>query len=242
MMVVRRANDRRHERHGQQETWLTFEPRGQRKRFAEGFGDLEILTEHWLPPKATVRQPHDDVELVTYVHEGALVYEDSTGQSIVLHVGDFQRLTAGRGFRHTETNASRADWTRVFQIGVHPSEVSLEIGFEQKRFSVAERRGLLCLIASPDGRCGSLRVHQDAWIYSTVLDAGQHSVHELFRGRSAWLQVVRGEVRCGGIVLVTGDGVGITAERAASFTASGRAELLLVDLRPVPQRARGSTA
>jgi redox-sensitive bicupin YhaK (pirin superfamily) len=236
MIVLRRTDERRHERSGKQETWLTFDPQGQRQPFATRFGDLEILTERWLPPKATVRHPHPGVEIVTYVHEGALAYEDSAGQSMVLHAGEFRRLTADCGSRRDENNASRVEWARVFEVGLRPTE-GCELGLEQKRFSVAERRGGLRLIGSLDGDKGSLHIHQDAQIYSAILERGQHAVHELVGARSAWLHVIRGEVQLGDTVLVTGDGAGIATERSVSFTARLDAEVLLVDLRqavPLP--------
>jgi hypothetical protein len=139
-------------------------------------------------------------------------------------------MTAGRGIRHSETNASRTDSAHVFQIWLRPSEAGLPPSHEQKRFSAAERRGVLCVVASPDGRRGSLRIHQDALMCSALLDPGQHVVHELSYGRSAWLHVVRGEVTLGDTVLAAGDGAGVSAERAVSLTAREESEILLFDL------------
>jgi redox-sensitive bicupin YhaK (pirin superfamily) len=156
---------------------------------------------------------------------------------MVLHAGEFRRLTAGCGYRRDENNASRVEWARVFEVGLRPLEAGLEFGLEQKRFSVAERRGGLRLIGSLDGDKGSLHIHQDAQIYSAILEPGQHAVHELVGARSAWLHVIRGEVQLGDTVLVTGDGAGIATERSVSFTARLDAEVLLVDLReasPLP--------
>jgi redox-sensitive bicupin YhaK (pirin superfamily) len=145
-------------------------------------------------------------------------------------------MTPGRGIRCNETNASRSDWAHVFQIGLYPSQNGFEPGHEQKRFSVADRRGMLCVVASPDARSGSLRVHQDARMYSALLDPGQHLVHELSQGRSAWLHVVHGEVTQGEVVLSTGDGAGIVNERAVSITAQEQSEILLVDLTSKGQK------
>ena len=111
------------------------------------------------------------------------------GRSGVIHAGEFQRMTSGGGVRHSETNASRTAWAHVFQIGLYPSQAGFEPGHEQKRFSSAERRGLLCIVASPDARKGSLRVHQDARMYSALLDPGQHLVHELAQEESEVLLV-----------------------------------------------------
>jgi len=144
--------------------------------------------------------------------------------------GEFQRMTPGRGIRCNETNASRTDWTHVFQIGLYPSRAGFEPGHEQKRFSAAERRGVLCVVASPDARKGSLRVHRDAELYSSLLDPGQHVVHELSPGRSAWLHLLDGKVMLGDVILTAGDGAGITVERAVSITAQEESEIMLIDL------------
>jgi redox-sensitive bicupin YhaK (pirin superfamily) len=231
MIALRRAKERHLDRHRKQEVWLTFYPQDLADQPTDGFGTLESLNEDRLPPGAGVpRHPHHDAEIVTYVREGALGYEDSMGRSGVIRAGEFQRMTAGRGVRHSETNASRTDWAHVFQIGLQPWEAGLESAHEQKRFSAAQRRGGLCVVASPDARRGSLRIQQDALMYSAMLDPGQHVVHELSQGRRAWLHIVQGEVTLGDVVLTEGDGAGFTAERAVSLTAREGAEILLVDL------------
>jgi quercetin 2,3-dioxygenase len=238
MITLRRAKERQHERHRKREVWLTFYSDAAPHPLAGGFGTLEILNEDRLSPGAgTPRHPTHDAEIVTYVHEGALAYEDSMGGSGVIHAGEFQRMTAGRGIRCTETNPSRTDWAHVFQIWLRPAESELEPSHEQKRFSAAERRGVLCVVASPDARRGSLRIHQDALMYSAMLDPGQHVVHELSQGRSAWLHLVQGEVTLGDVVLTTGDGAGVTAERAVSLTAREQTEILLLDLGEQPPRS-----
>jgi len=235
MITLRRANERHHERRGKQDIWLTFHPGNRADPLADGFGALETLNENRLPPGAGVpSHPLHDAEIVTYVREGALAYEDSKGYSSVTHAGEFRRVTAGRGIRHTETNASRTEWARVFQIWLRPWAAGLEPSHEQKRFSAAERRGGLYAVASPDARRGSLRLRQDALIYSAMLDPGQHVVHELSAGRSAWLHLVHGEAILGDIVLTAGDGAGLTTERAVSLTARAEAEILLLDLGAEP--------
>jgi redox-sensitive bicupin YhaK (pirin superfamily) len=186
-----------------------------------------------LPPgRGTAPHSRDDAEIVTYVHKGALAHEDSTGSSGVIHAGEFQRITTGRGFRHKETNASQTDWAHYFRISLRPSEVGLDCDHEQKRFTAAQRRNLLCVIASPDGRKGSLRIHQDSLIYSSILDPGHHLVHELLPMRSAWLHIMHGEATLNDIVLTQGDGVGVTIEPSVSLTVQEHTEILLVDLGP----------
>jgi quercetin 2,3-dioxygenase len=244
MIMVRRAKERRHDRGRARELWRTFSRQDRADPLADGFGSLEVLDEDRLSPGAAVpRHPSVEAEIVTYVREGALAYDDSTGRSGVIQAGEFQRTTTGHGIRHSETNASRSDWAHVFQLRLRPSEAGLAPGHEQKRFSAAERRGGLCVVASPDARRGSLRIHQDALLYSAMLDPGKHVAHELPQGRSAWLHVVEGEITLGDVVLSAGDGAGLTAERAVSLTAREETEILLLDLGAErPSSARKSSS
>jgi quercetin 2,3-dioxygenase len=231
MITLRRAAQRHHERRRKREVWLTFDRQNRTDPLAGGFGALETLDEDHLSPGADLPpRPHRDAEIVTYVRDGALAYDDSSGRSGVIQAGEFQRTTAGRSSHHSETNASRTDWAQVFQIGLRPAQAELEPGLEQKRFSAAERRGGLCVVASPDARRGSLRIHQDALLYSAMLGPGTHVVHELGPGRRAWLHLVAGEITFGDVVLTSGDGAGLTAERAVSLTAREETEILLLDL------------
>jgi quercetin 2,3-dioxygenase len=231
MITLRRGGERHHHRSHKQKIWSTFNSQDRTGSLADGFGTLESLDEGRLSPGADVpHHPHHDAEIVTYVREGVLGYEDSMGHSGVVRAGEFQRTTAGRGLRLRQTNASGTDWAHVFQIWLRPSETELEPYHEQKRFSAAERRGMLCIIASPDARRDSLRIHQDVLMYSALLDPGKHVVHPLLLGHRAWLHLVEGEVTLDDAILVTGDGAGIQAERAVSLTAREQTEILLLDL------------
>ena len=176
--------------------------------------------------------------------EGALAYDDSGGRSGVDPGG---RVPAHDRGPRPPPDARRTrrgpPGHTCFKSGCAPSEAGLEPGHEQKRFSAAERRGGLCVVASPDARRGSLRLHQDALLYSAMLDPGKHVVHELGEGRSAWLHLVEGEATLGDVVLTSGDGAGLTAERAVSLTAREETEILLVDLgaeRPRPPGVGGA--
>jgi redox-sensitive bicupin YhaK (pirin superfamily) len=241
MITLRRAEERHHDRTRKQEGWLTFYSPDRSDPLADGFGVLEILNEDRLPPGAGVaRSPQHDAEIVTYVLEGALAYEDSKGRSGIIPAGEFHRMTARSGLRRSERNASRTDWAHVFQICLRSSDAGVMPGHEQKRFSAGERRGGLCVVASPDARRGSLRMHQDATLYSAMLYPGQHIVHELSAGRSAWLHLVKGEATLGDVVLTTGDGVGLSGERAVSLTAREETEILLLDLGFAPAGAPGN--
>jgi Pirin-related protein len=231
MITLRRAAERHHDKGRKLETWLTFDPQDRVGLLADGLGNIESLKESRLAPGTGVpRAPGHDAEILTYVSEGALAYENSLGGFGVVQAGEFQHVTAGRGLRQSQTNASRTDWAHFYQIWLRPPEADLDPGHEQKRFTAAQRRGGLCVVASLDARRGSLRLHQDALIYSALLDPGQHVVHELSQGRSVWLHLVQGEITLGDIVLTTGDGAGLTDERAVSLTASEESEILLVDL------------
>lgn len=230
MIVVRRANERRHDRRGKQDLWLTFDARAQSDPLSRGFNGLQLLNEGCLPPGAS--RPSrlvDDAEIITYVREGALAYDDSLGRSGVLHAGEFRRMTAGRSVRCRETNTSSSDWVQVFQLWLR-SQGSIQPGHEQKRFSVAQRRGQFYLIASPDARMGSLRLLVDALVFSVLLERGHHVVHDMPLGRGAWIHVVSGEASLGEVVLFAGDGAGVRGERPISLTARADAEILLVDL------------
>ena len=231
MITLRRAKERHYEGHHKREVWLTFYPRDRADPRADHFGPLESFSETRLPPGAIAsRTPHHNAEIVTYVREGALAYEDAPGRSGVIQAGEFQGTTAGRGIRRSERNASRSNWAQVFQLVLASEEPGLEPRHEQKRFSTAQRRGSVCVVVSADGRRGSLSIHQDALTCSALLDPGQHVVHELSPGRMAWLHLVEGEATLGDIVLTTGDGAGVTAEHAVSLTAQSETEILLLDL------------
>jgi redox-sensitive bicupin YhaK (pirin superfamily) len=231
MISLRRAEARHHDRRHRRDVWRTFDPRDRTSSVAGGFGALELLDEDRLPPSSPIpQQPRGDAEIVTYVREGAVTYEDSMGRSGVIHAGEFQRMTSVQRLRHGAANASRTDWAHVLQVRLRPSGKGLEADREQKRFSVAERRGGRCIVASPDAQRGSLRLHQDARIFSALLERGQHVVHELLPGRGAWLHLVHGQVTVNSLVLITGDGAAITAERAVSMTACEDTEILLFDL------------
>jgi redox-sensitive bicupin YhaK (pirin superfamily) len=233
MITLRRANERHHSRRQGREVWLTFYAQNRTDPLADGFGTLETLNEDRVPPGARVPlQPARDAAIITYVIEGALAQKDTMSCcSGVIHAGEFQLMTTGRNSRRSERNASRTDWAHVFRISLHSTEPGLKCSHKTKRFSAAERQGVLCVVASPDGRNGSLRIRQDALIYSAMLDPGQHLIHELSPGRRAWLHMVRGEATLGDEVLIAGDGVGFRAERAVSFTARTEGEVLLLELR-----------
>lgn len=193
---------------------------------ADGLGLLQMIR---LPPGASVPpQPHLGDEVITFVRDGALAYEDSSGRLDIVHAGEFSRITGAQSLRWAETNASRTSWAHVFQIGLGRVGTTREPDREQKRFSAAERRGRLCLIASPDGREGALRIHRDALVYSAIVSRGLHVVHALQPDRCSWLHVVAGELAIDDMVVTAGEGVAVVAERSVSFTANEDSEVLLL--------------
>jgi redox-sensitive bicupin YhaK (pirin superfamily) len=231
MITVCRSEARQHHRRGKHEAWLTFRAGQAAEGVDTPFGNLELLAEERLAPGGSIPpQSLDDCEVLTFVREGTLTYDDSLGHSGVIHAGEFHRMTTERSLRHVQSNASPSDAAHAFQVWLRPSHAGTGPHYEQKRFSTAERRGVLCLVGAPDGRRGSLRIRANALMFSVLLHAGQHVVHELSDRRTAWLHLVHGEVTLGDLVLVTGDGAAITAERAVSLTARKDSELLLVDL------------
>ena len=241
MIALRRAEERHYDRSEEQEVWRTFRPEDGPDSFTDRFGPLAFFDEGRLAPGGRIpRHPVRDGELLTYVREGSLSHDDSLGGLGVVHAGDFQRITAVRGTRLTAANASTSGPAHVFQIGLRPSTAKLAPAHEQKHFRPAERRGALRLVASPDGRGGSLHVRQDAFLYSAMLNSGQQVTHPLARGRRAWLHLVHGRATLGELVLATGDGLGVSGECAISLIAREATELLLLDLPDSSAPARAA--
>lgn len=226
LIRVCRSGEREHARSLTHETWCTF------GSAADAFGHLERLDEHTLCAGAAVVTRGDHLpELLTYVRAGALARTDATGRVAIVTAGEILITTTPHDAR--DTNVLGSDVAHVFRISIASSPVVVARDQEQKRFSVADRRGRMCLVVSPDARSGSLRIHQDARVYSALLASGQHIVHALAGERTAWLHVVAGEVALGEITLRAGDGAGVTAERALSLTSQESSEILVVDLGQV---------
>jgi redox-sensitive bicupin YhaK (pirin superfamily) len=238
MMTLRRADQRLHDQRRCHDTWCTFFSPERAVPFAEGFGILETLNEDRLPPGASSSvDSFVESEVLTYVCEGALTHSSRAGASCVLRAGEFQQWSASSTNKCRCGNALRSHWTHAFHMGFRAGKAQSDSGPSQKRFNAADRRRGLCVVASPDGRRGSLRLHQDAVVYSALSIAGQHIVHELLPGRSAWLHIVKGEATLANTLLTAGDGAGISAERGISLTAKTEAELLLVELGEQLRRA-----
>jgi redox-sensitive bicupin YhaK (pirin superfamily) len=198
-----------------------------------GFRDLRVINEDRVIPGAGFpTHGHRDMEIISYVLDGALEHKDSTGTSAVIKPGEVQRMTAGKGVRHSEYNASKTDPVHFLQIWIEPEANGLEPGYEQRAYPEAEKRGKLRLVASRDGRDGSVTVHQDVDLYATVLGAEDKVEHDLRPGRHAWVQVARGHVRLNGEVLKEGDGAAISQLDKIELAGDlgDDAEVLLFDL------------
>lgn len=191
-----------------------------------GLGCLRTL--HLPPGGRFPRHPFAGAELVTYVREGTVMQEDATRRPGIVRAGEFSRVNGGDGIRWTATNASQTEWAQVLQVCLGNPPADVEPGCEIKRFSTAERRGKLCVVASRDGRHGSLRIHHDAILCSAVISRGRHVVYELSTGTSAWIHLVSGTIALREHVLTENDGAGVSAERALSFTAREESEILLL--------------
>jgi hypothetical protein len=230
MITLCRTNQRGHERMGRHEVWRTFSSAHQVESLADGFRALESFDEHSFPPGEGIEYPNRDADIVIYLRDGALTHVNSLGHTVLLRAGEFQSVIVRRGIRYSESNGSDTNWVHCFQISLRPLKRRAQSGSAQKRFSAAQRRGTLCMVASQTGQNGSLVISQDAAIYSALLNPGTHVVHELRGGRSAWVHVVRGQVHLLDEVLESGDGVGFASERVVSLTAREESEILLVDL------------
>lgn len=231
MIILRASGDRRHGRSGARETWRTFDPDNRADTMGRGFHALEALNEEKLSPGAGfLPDLPEPVEILTYVRTGALTYQGASGGLCRMGAGEFLRTCARRGTARRKLNGFPGHHTQLFQSCITPGGKDFKPRDEQRRFVVAERRGNLRLIASPDGRDGSLRIHQDVRMYSSLMDSGTHLVHELLPGRSAWLHVVAGRALLLEHGLRAGDSAGLTNEAAVSMTAQEASEILLFDL------------
>jgi quercetin 2,3-dioxygenase len=196
-----------------------------------GFGPLRVINDDRVRAGAGFpAHGHQDMEILTYVLEGAIEHKDSLGTGSVIRPGDVQRMTAGTGIRHSEFNHSQTRPLRFLQIWIVPETMGLEPGYEQRAYPDAERRNRLRLIGSRDGRDGSLTVHQDADVFAALVEPGASLVHPLRAGRKAWVQVARGAVRVDGVSLSAGDGAAIAGQQEIAIEADEDAEILVFDL------------
>jgi hypothetical protein len=196
-----------------------------------GFRSLRVINEDWVEPgQGFGTHPHRDMEILTYVLEGALQHRDSLGSGSVIRPGEVQMMTAGTGVTHSEFNASRSDRVHLLQIWIIPAARGLKPAYAQKVFPAAEREGRLRVVASGDARDGSLKMNQDAAVLAALLEPGRQVTHEPGPGRHAWVQVARGEIGLNGVQLVAGDGAAASGEKSLELKARSASEILLFDL------------
>jgi redox-sensitive bicupin YhaK (pirin superfamily) len=231
MITLRRSAERGHIDHGWLDTYHSFSFGDYHDQDHMGFRDLRVINDDRVAAgQGFGTHGHRDMEILTYMLEGALQHKDSMGNGSVIRPGDVQRMTAGTGVMHSEFNPSRDEAAHLLQIWVLPERRNLQPGYEQKAFSVADRRGQLRLLASRDGRDGSVSWHQDVDLYGTLLAPGERVSRELRLGRHAWVHVARGEVVLNGTALATGDAAAFSGEPALDMTATTDAEVLVFDL------------
>jgi quercetin 2,3-dioxygenase len=230
MITIRRAGDRGHFDHGWLNTFHTFSFADYHDPAHMGFRSLRVLNDDRVAPgQGFGEHRHRDMEIVSYVLEGALAHRDSMGNSGVIRPGDVQKMSAGTGVQHSEFNGSRTEPVHFLQIWIVPEVRGIAPAYEQKTFPPDERRGRLRLIGSRDGRDGSVTIRQDVDAYASVLEDGQDVRHVLAPGRSAWLHVAEGELELNGNRLEEGDGAAVENERELAIAGKG-AEFLLFDL------------
>jgi redox-sensitive bicupin YhaK (pirin superfamily) len=231
MITIRGAKERGHFDHGWLNTYHTFSFDQYYDPRYMGFRTLRVINEDFVAGgRGFPKHGHRDMEIITYILEGALKHEDSMGNGSVIRPGDVQRMTAGTGVRHSEQNASEREQVHLLQIWILPHTVGLEPGYEQKAFSEDERRGRLKLIASDDGSDGSVVVHQDVKLFASIIPAGEQVEHTMDQQRHAWIQVARGAVSVNGEKADQGDGVMVAGESNLQIKAEENAEVLLFDL------------
>jgi len=231
MIRIRKAAERGHANHGWLDTFHTFSFADYHDPAQMGFRALRVINEDRVAPgQGFGMHGHRDMEIVTYVLSGALEHQDSLGNGEVLRPGEFQRMSAGTGIRHSEFNPSASEPVHLYQIWLLPREQGVRPSYEQKAFAADERQGRLRLVASPDAADGSLAIQQDARIYLATLAAGDAVEHPLAAGRFGWLQVLRGSVSVNGSQANTSDGVAIGDEPSVTIAAAGPAEVMLFDL------------
>ncbi len=231
MIEVRKSAERGMADHGWLKSAHTFSFAGYHDPRHMGFGPLRVINEDRVQPGMGFgTHGHRDMEIVTYVLEGALEHKDSIGSGSVLRYGDVQRMSAGSGIMHSEFNHSREEPVHFLQIWIMPDVTGIPPEYEERKFDAQAKRGVLRLVASADGREGSVRVHQDASVYASILAAGESVTHRMSPKRGAFVQVARGEVAVNGSRLGAGDGAKISGESALVFDQAQDAEFLLFDL------------
>lgn len=231
MIAIRRSTERGQADHGWLRSYHSFSFADYYDPQAMGWGPLRVINEDRVEPgQGFGTHGHRDMEIISYVLEGELQHRDSMGNGTVIRPGDVQRMSAGTGVRHSEFNPSPSTPVHFLQIWIEPDRRGLAPGYEEKFFAPEEKRGRLRLVASRDGRDGSVTIHRDADLYASLLQADERLDHAVAPGRIAYLHLVRGALRVNGIDLRGGDAARIEAEQMLDIAAADDSELLLFDM------------
>ncbi|PLC50708.1 quercetin 2,3-dioxygenase [Pollutimonas subterranea] len=231
MLEIRKAADRGHAQHGWLNSHHTFSFAEYYDQQQMGWSHLRVINDDTVQAgEGFGTHGHRDMEIISYVLEGALEHKDSMGSGSVIRPGDVQIMSAGTGVRHSEFNHSRAEPVHFLQIWIVPKFSGIKPNYQEKRYDDAQKRGNLCLVASPDGANGSLIVAQDAKMFAGLLDGAERIEHALASGRHAYLHVARGALTLNGVALAAGDGVKIADETSLTLADGNNAEVLLFDL------------
>ena len=231
MIELRRAGERGHAEHGWLDSWHSFSFADYHDPAHMGFSALRVINEDRIQPGTGFgTHGHRDMEIISYVLEGALGHKDSMGTGSTIVPGDMQRMSAGRGVQHSEQNHNKAGVTHFLQIWIEPNARGIAPGYEQKHFDATAKRGKLCLVASPDGADGSLTIHQDARIHAGLFDGAERASLSLATGRKAYAHMVRGRLTVNGTPLQAGDALKMTGISEVVLEKGEKAEVLLFDL------------
>ena len=231
MMELRRSEDRGHANHGWLDSFHSFSFADYHDPAHMGFGPLRVINEDRVQPGMGFgTHGHRDMEIISYVLDGALEHKDSMGNGSVIRPGDVQRMSAGTGVRHSEFNPSDREGVHFLQIWIEPAQRGIDPGYEEKRFDAASKRGRLRLVASPDGREGSVTIHQDARVFAALLDGAETAAHALAPGRRGYVHVARGEVTANGHPLAAGDALKLAGEPEIRLEKGRNAEVIVFDL------------
>ena len=231
MIELRRAHDRGHASLGWLDSWHSFSFADYHDPLHMGFGPLRVINEDRVQPGMGFgTHGHRDMEIISYVLDGALEHKDSLGNGSVIRPGHVQRMSAGTGVRHSEYNPSPSEGVHFLQIWIEPARRGVAPGYEEKHFDAASKRGQLRLVASPDGRDGSVTIHQDALVYAALIDGAETATHSLAPGRRAYVHVARGEVTANGQELLAGEALKATGEREIHLEAGRDSEVIVFDL------------
>jgi redox-sensitive bicupin YhaK (pirin superfamily) len=231
MIEIRKSEERGRAHHGWLQSQHSFSFADYYDPRHQGFGPLRVINEDHVAPGAGFgTHGHRDMEIISYVLDGALEHKDSMGTGSVLHYGDVQRMSAGSGVRHSEFNGSKTEPVHFLQIWIQPNVEGIAPSYEEKHFAAEEKQGKLRLIASGDGREGSVLIHQDAALYAAILDGDDRLEHSLAPKRLGYVHVIRGQVEVNGVALKGGDALKIGDEERVTLAKAEAAELLLFDL------------